>query len=73
MNHRKKTLKVDFGKPRGTAESSPLRSVGSWTVRQEAGPCETPPKALKTKLSQGGPSVSSLLRSDDSHESQAGG
>jgi hypothetical protein len=24
------------------------------TVRQEAGPCERPPKALKTKLAQGG-------------------
>ncbi len=43
------------------------------TVRREAGPRERFPKALKTKLSQRGPSGSSLLRSDGSCDSQASG
>ncbi len=43
------------------------------TVRLEAGPRERWPKALKTKLAQGGPSGSSPLRSDGSRDSQAGG
>jgi hypothetical protein len=43
------------------------------TVRQEAEPCEREAKALKTKLAQGGPSSSSPLRSDGTHDSQAGG
>ncbi len=36
-------------------------------------PYKRPPKALKTKLLMGGPSGSSLLRSDGSCEGQAGG
>jgi hypothetical protein len=43
------------------------------TIRQEAGPCERQPKALKTKLSRAGPSGLSLLRSDGSRDGQAGG
>ncbi len=42
------------------------------TVRWDAGPCEKQPKALKTKLAQGGPSDSSPLRSDGSHDGKAG-
>ncbi len=41
-------------------------------VRREAEPCERWPKALKTKLTQGGPSGSSPLRSDGSRYGQAG-
>jgi hypothetical protein len=43
------------------------------TVRREAGPHERFPKAFKTKLSQGGPSSSSQLRSDGSCDGQASG
>ncbi len=43
------------------------------TVRWEAVPCEKWPKALKIKVAQGGPSGSSPLRSDGSHDGQAGG
>jgi hypothetical protein len=43
------------------------------SVRREAGPRERFPKALKIKLSQGGPSGSSLLRSDGSCDGQASG
>jgi hypothetical protein len=52
---------------------SPLRSDGSRTVGQEAGPCERHPKALKTKLAQGGPSGLSSLRSDGPYDGQAVG
>ncbi len=43
------------------------------TVKGEAGPSERRPKALKTKLALGGLSGSSPLRSDSSHDGQAGG
>jgi hypothetical protein len=43
------------------------------TVRWEAGPRERQPRALKTKLIQGEPLVLSTLRSDGSHDGQAGG
>jgi hypothetical protein len=43
------------------------------TVRREAGPCERRPKELKPKLGQGGPSVSTPLRSDSSCDGQVGG
>jgi hypothetical protein len=43
------------------------------TIRQEAGPRKRLPKALKTKLAQGGPSGSSPLISDGSHDGQAEG
>jgi hypothetical protein len=43
------------------------------TVRWETGSRESWPKALKTKLAQGGLSGSSPLRSDGSHDGQAGG
>ncbi len=43
------------------------------TVEQEAGPRERLPKALKAKLTLGGPSGSSPLRSDGSDDGQAGG
>jgi hypothetical protein len=43
------------------------------TVRREAGPCESRPKAFKTKLGQGGPSVSTPIRSDGSCDGQVGG
>jgi hypothetical protein len=42
-------------------------------VRQEAGPSEKPPKTLKPKLAQGGPSGLSPLRSYGSHDHQSGG
>jgi hypothetical protein len=45
----------------------------SGTVRWEVGPCERHPKTLKTKVAQGWTSGSSLLRSDGSHDGQAGG
>ncbi len=38
------------------------------TVRPEAGPRKRRPKALRTKLTQGGLSESSLLRSDGSRD-----
>jgi hypothetical protein len=40
------------------------------TVRWEAIPRKRLPKALKTKLAQGGPPGSSLLRSDDSRDAR---
>jgi hypothetical protein len=43
------------------------------TVRWKGGPHERQPKALKAKLTQGGPSGSGLLRSDCSPDGQAGG
>ncbi len=43
------------------------------TVRREAEPQERWPKALKTKLAQGGQSDLSPLRSDGSSNGQAGG
>jgi hypothetical protein len=43
------------------------------TVRQEARPRERQPKMLKTKLAKGEPSGSSPVRSDGSHDGQAGG
>ncbi len=43
------------------------------TDKQEAGPQERRPKALKTKLTQGGPSGLSPFRLDGSHDGQAGG
>ncbi len=43
------------------------------TVRWEAGPRERQPRALKTKLTQGEPLVLSTLRSNGSHDGQAGG
>jgi hypothetical protein len=43
------------------------------TVRWEAGPSERWPEVLKTKLAQGGPSGSSPLRLDGSHDGQIGG
>ncbi len=42
------------------------------TVRQEAGPGERKPKALKAKTTDGRPTGSSPLRSDGSHDGQAG-
>jgi hypothetical protein len=41
------------------------------TVRQEAGPRKRRPKALKSKLTQGGRSGSSPLKSEASHDGQA--
>ncbi len=52
---------------------SPLRSDGSWDSQTEAGPCEKRPKALKTKLAQGGPSGSNPLGSDGFHDGKAVG
>jgi hypothetical protein len=43
------------------------------TIIKETGPRERWAKALKTKLTQGVPSGSSLLRSDGSSDGQAGG
>jgi hypothetical protein len=43
------------------------------TVRREAGSQERWPKALKAKLTQGGPLGLSLLRSDSSPDVQVGG
>jgi hypothetical protein len=48
---------------------NPLRSDGSWDNRQEDGPCGMWPKALRTKLAQGGPSGLSTLRSHCSRDS----
>jgi hypothetical protein len=42
------------------------------TGRQEAGPRERKPKVLKAKITDGRPSGSSPLRSDGSHDGQAG-
>jgi hypothetical protein len=43
------------------------------TDKREVGPQRRRPKPLKAKLTQGGPSGSSPLRSDGSHDGQAGG
>ncbi len=43
------------------------------TVRWEAGPRKSQQKVLRTKLTQGGPSGSSPLRSDGSHDGQVAG
>ncbi len=43
------------------------------TVRRETGPCESWPKAFKTKLGQGEPSVSTPIRSDGSCDGQVEG
>jgi hypothetical protein len=43
------------------------------TVRPQTGPQKRRQKALKTKLTQGGPSGLSPLRSDGSRDGQEGG
>jgi hypothetical protein len=43
------------------------------TVRWKSGPHERRPKELRVKITQGGPSGSSPLRSDCSPDGQAGG
>jgi hypothetical protein len=72
--HPKNPFKDDFSKAKGDSPNwvhTDQTVLG--TVRWEAGPRERRPKALKTKLAQGGPSSLSLLRSDGSHDGQAGG
>jgi hypothetical protein len=74
INCPKKTLKGDFAtSQRGLCPDrvhSDQMILG--TVREEAGPCERQPKALKTNLSQGGPSSGlNPLRSDGSVDGQA--
>jgi hypothetical protein len=56
----------NFTKPRATVQIKSDQILG--TVRREAGLHDS-----KTKLAQRGPSHSSPLRSDGSHDSQLGG
>jgi hypothetical protein len=71
----KKTLKGDFATSNKGDCPNHVHShqMGLRAVRWEAGPHERQPKALKNKLSQGGPSGLSPLRSDGSCDGQAGG
>ncbi len=65
VNCPKETLKGDFKVSQGNCpDRVPSDQMVLGTVRREAGPCESWPKALKTKLAQGGPSGLSPLRSD---------
>jgi hypothetical protein len=57
----------------GLFESSPLRSDDSRNSQVEAGPQKRWLKGLNTKLTQGGPSVSSSVRSDGSCDGMVGG
>ncbi len=75
MNRPKEVLKRDFTQAKGDFPG-PVHSdqMVLGRVRLEAaGPCERWPKALKTKLAQGGPFGSSPLRSDGSRDGQAEG
>ncbi len=61
MNRPKKTLKGEFAKSQVDCPDG-VRSdqIVIETVREEAGPHDRQPKALKTKLTRGRPSDSSL-------------
>ncbi len=73
MNCPEKALKRETAQGQGRlSESSHLRSMVLGTFRQQTAPCERWPKTLKTKLAQGGPSDSSPLRSEGSHDGHAG-
>jgi hypothetical protein len=73
VNHPEKTLKGNFATSDGECPDQVHSDQMVFrTVRREAGPHERQPKTLKTKLTQGGPSSSSQLRSDLMARREAG-